>query len=64
MDKDDNIYIVDTNNKRLVQLSREGKFMKEIAPAGNKQLHKLNYYQCDDVFVLFMFAAIHKVRSQ
>ncbi|XP_066919906.1 uncharacterized protein [Clytia hemisphaerica] len=32
-DKEDNIYIVDTNNKRLVQISKDGKFLKEIYPA-------------------------------
>jgi len=37
-DKEDNIYIVDTNNKRLVQVSKDGKFMKEIYPAGKKNL--------------------------
>ena len=33
-DREDNIYIVDSNNKRLVQVSKDGKFMKEIYPAG------------------------------
>ena len=33
-DNEDNIFIVDTNNKRLVQLNKDGKFMKEIYPAG------------------------------
>lgn len=34
-DNEDNIFIVDTNNKRLVQLNKDGKFMKEIFPAGS-----------------------------
>lgn len=34
VDKEDNIYVTDTNNKRIVQLSREGKFMKEMHPPG------------------------------
>ena len=36
VDQDDNIFITDTNNKRIVQMSRGGKFLKEIAPGGKK----------------------------
>lgn len=31
-DKEDNIYVVDTNKKRLVQLNKDGRFLKEIYP--------------------------------
>lgn len=60
-DNEDNIFIVDTNNKRLVQINKDGKFMKEIFPAGLSPNNSFFLFH-DEVFLYHLTLLMVKIK--